>query len=130
VIFDDLLLTLDENWEVIPEQNIALLSVNGERYSYFNINTLAKADVPLSSYQIFTWELKNSKAYIRPDSVEIFQFQGIPVLEYTIIDENTSIETKSIMMVFDRGEYISIVSFGAYLSVYNENQDYFDNIIY
>jgi len=130
VVFDGLMLKLDQNWEVLPDQNIALLSVNDERYSYFNINTLAKEQVGLSAYQIFSWELKNSKGYIRPESIEIFQFQGIPTLEYTIIDETTKLETKSIMLIFDRGEHISIVSFGAYLSVYEENKEYFDLIIY
>jgi hypothetical protein len=130
IVFDGLEISLDENWTINSQNNMAVFEVDNERYSYFHIQTFSKEQIPLNESELFTWDLMNSTGYILPNTVEISQINNIPTLKYIVLDEETLKKTITIMMIFDRGDSTSIVSFGSYLSFYNDNADYFNKILY
>ncbi|MBI9100386.1 MAG: hypothetical protein JEY91_18020 [Spirochaetaceae bacterium] len=129
-IFDGIKIPLDGNWNINNEINTATLNIGGERFSHFTIQTIPGKNLPENPYQFLSWQLINSNAYIIPDSVHIFDFKGTPTLQFTVLDEKTLKMTISMTMLFDRGEFSSVLQFGSYLNFYTENKEYFDQILF
>lgn len=130
VMFDGLKISLDENWSLIENSKTVVLNKNNERYSYITVSTVSKTDFPSGPQQFFSWYLNNSGAYVLPDSVEISNAGSAPTLTFTVFDEVKLTKNKTILMVFDRGEHVTMLTFGAYENFYDQNKAYFDEILF
>lgn len=130
VMFDGIKINLDENWSLIENSKTVVLNQNGERYSYITVNTVPRSDFPKEPQQFFSWYLSNSGAYVLPESVEISSTGSAPTLSFTVFDEAKLKKNKTILMIFDRGEHVSMLTFGAYENFYDQNKAYFDEILF
>jgi len=128
--FDGISIPLDENWVPIEESKTAILNFDNERYSYINIQTVSNDKMPPNAYQFLNWHILNSKAFIIPESVEIYDFKGIPTLKFVVYDEKSLKKTVSVIMLYNRGDFTSILTFGSYLNFYTDNKAYFDKILF
>lgn len=130
VTMDGLKLSVDGNWGKLDDSNTIIIAKEGERYASININTVKSEELPELPEQFFSWYMTNSGSFILPDSVEITDFKGTPVLKCSAFNEGTLEKNRLTIMLFDRGDYKSILTLSAYENFYNVNRDYFEKILF
>lgn len=128
--FDSMNIPLDLNWSSAENVNTSEILVDDERYAYINVQTVPSENIDERSYLFLNKLILNNRKYILPESVDFFDFKGTPSLKYAIYDEETLNKSIVIVMLYDRGEYTSILSFTSYLKFYSDNKVYFDKILF
>lgn len=128
--FDGMNIPLDLNWTGAQKENTSEVLVDNQTYAKINIQTVPTENIDENSYLFLNKLILNNRKYILPESVDFFDFKGTPSLIYAIIDEETLKKSIVIIMLYDRGEYTSILSFSSYLNFYSDNKTYFNKILF
>ncbi len=128
--FDGMNIPLDLNWTSAEKANTSEILVDDQRYAYINIQTVPTENIDESSYLFLNKLILNNRKYILPESVDFLDFKGTPSLKYVIFDEGTLKKSIAIVMLYNRGEYTSILSFTSYLKFYSDNRGYFNKVLF
>lgn len=129
-IMDGIKIPLDRNWTRQENANNAVFESNGDEFAFVSIKTFKKENLPEKAEQFFGAYLNQNSAFVLPDSVSISSFKGAPLLGYTVLDIDQMKKNIFYIMMFDRGEFTSIMTFGASRNFYVENREYFDRILF
>lgn len=128
--FDGVNIPLDLNWKNAVTEITSEILIDDQRYSLINLQTIESENVDENSYRFLNKLMLNNKKFILPESVEFFEYKGTLSLKYVIYNEDTPNKSIAIIMLYNRGDYTSILSFSSYLNFYNDNRGYFNKILF
>ncbi len=122
---------LDTNWET-TDNLVWRIKKSTVQDAYFMVEDLDLNQLgELDAFDMIRFILLYSEGSLLMPDVRIFNYDGIPALFYRVYDlETRQITVQFKLFVAYENNWLSIVSLGAFESVYNANKEYFDNILF
>lgn len=128
---DGLAFPLDDNWKQDGD-GLYRIAQSTPQDAYFMVETVNRGDFGnLDSFGLIKILLLGSGTTLLPDSLRVFASGDSPAVFYRVYDPASGQVSVQYKLFVPRDEErLSIVSLGAFESVYADNKEYFDAILF
>jgi len=131
VTLDGLEMNLDSNWEC-GEDSVWRIVRDSSQDAYCMVETLDIKELgSIDTFDLIRLFILYSGGTLLPDGLRIFVFNEYPCLFYRVFDAETGQVTVQYKIFIPRDEsHLSVLSLGAFESVYEGNKDFFESILF
>jgi len=121
--------SLDSNW-VRGDDGIYRISHESPQDAFCQVETLDMSEFGSSdTFDLIKLFILHSGGILLPEDLRIFVSGGYPCLFYRVCDPVTRMVTAQFRVFIPKDEtHLSVLSFGAFASLYDANKEYFDYI--